>query len=126
MPAYERWNYCDRLRVLSRRVARQKSVSLARIELGKNSKLGPGVRGRCTPLRFATEVEDACQASIGEAQVRCGIPPHPQPLSRVGERGAAFFDEFQFFHCSLRGEGTAVNRGFRDIMSTVTIFCDPQ
>ncbi len=27
---------------------------------------------------------------------RCGIPPHPQPLSRVGERGADFFAELQF------------------------------
>src|SRR5262245_48618619 len=38
----------------------------------------------------------------------CGIPPHPQPLSRVGEKGATFFDELQFFHSSLH-EGTLLS-----------------
>src|SRR5262249_45049722 len=47
---------------------------------------GPGVRGRCTPLRFATGGRDTYQARIPGLKWVFGIPPQPPTsLPRWGD-----------------------------------------
>ena len=36
--------------------------------------------------------------TLGKQPIKHFGPSHPQPLSRVGERGADSFDEFRLFH----------------------------
>jgi len=48
------------------------------------------------------ETEEARPYTDGRQSETLWNPPHPQPLSHVGERGAEFLAEFEFFH-SPRG-----------------------
>src|SRR5262249_46048853 len=98
-----------------------RGVPLGKGGLWKNSKVdltparGKGEMGEGTVHALTFRYRGRRRSPDKDRRGSIGVwnPPHPQPLSLVGERGAALLDELQFFHGSRGTKEGVMNRKAR-------------